>query len=759
MTMTSANFGPVSTPLMMAKRRKFASGGMAGSDADPSNPFVGQSLTPQQQAALLAYLQSGGQGLGTQQPTNKIDDSAFTGQAYAAGDPRANNPGPAVSNAPSGATQQQIEPAGWTGLPFPKGDPRNTPVPATPLTQTGTQQPTFEQFQQALTDAGYTPLQQAGQTTTPAAVDPSRYQPVAYSGDITKYGQSGGEHMFFPQEGGQNTGSPLTQIDINKPYDDPSLHRNTNGGDPNGTSPLTTAIGIGTTGLGLYSLYNKLFPGTTTATGGQEPGNQTPPGDPDPNAGDGLTGAKSPIIPVTGTPLTQPNGNVDVQDQIKQEWDPNANGGQGGFKIPGAISGLTGAIPGAIDALSGTGKIPTVEVQDLAGGIGTDTLTGDAAKGIDAGGTAAGSDSFLTKLNSDPIGTLGNLGLDVAGGFAGNALGKAIGGDQSGGSIGGAIGSIAGNFIPVVGQIPFLGSFIGSTIGRLIGSFIGAHPTTGPISDSTITWGGDDKGNAFTLHDTKVDPGIRNAKNEQELVPKLNQVATGLGSSVQGTLTKIVDDIGGGVASMPNITIGTKFDKNSKSQKYYAGDSLQTGGKERLFDDPGQAIAYAVYTGLDKSKFGEGSDPNKLATYKTQLQSVFEPKPAAAPDASKMTPDQLASYAASQVPQHFAEGGQVDERGARIQKLLAMHRTPLMAAGKQVKGPGDGQSDNVPAMLSAGEFVIPSDVVATLGNGDNDAGAKRLDGMLANVRKHRAKGGAGLPPPSKTPLEMMGRSK
>jgi hypothetical protein len=65
--------------------------------------------------------------------------------------------------------------------------------------------------------------------------------------------------------------------------------------------------------------------------------------------------------------------------------------------------------------------------------------------------------------------------------------------------------------------------------------------------------------------------------------------------------------------------------------------------------------------------------------------------------------------------------------------------------GRMLKGPGDGMSDNIPAMigkkqparLADGEFVVPADVVSHLGNGSTDAGAKRLYAMMDKVRRAR----------------------
>jgi len=62
-----------------------------------------------------------------------------------------------------------------------------------------------------------------------------------------------------------------------------------------------------------------------------------------------------------------------------------------------------------------------------------------------------------------------------------------------------------------------------------------------------------------------------------------------------------------------------------------------------------------------------------------------------------------------------------------------------------LKGPGDGMSDNIPAIigrrqparLADGEFVVPADVVSHLGNGSTEAGAKKLHSMMDNVRKAR----------------------
>jgi hypothetical protein len=67
------------------------------------------------------------------------------------------------------------------------------------------------------------------------------------------------------------------------------------------------------------------------------------------------------------------------------------------------------------------------------------------------------------------------------------------------------------------------------------------------------------------------------------------------------------------------------------------------------------------------------------------------------------------------------------------------------AAGRLLRGPGDGMSDDIKANISGkqearladGEFVIPADVVSHLGNGSSEAGSRKLYKMMANIRKAR----------------------
>ena len=98
--------------------------------------------------------------------------------------------------------------------------------------------------------------------------------------------------------------------------------------------------------------------------------------------------------------------------------------------------------------------------------------------------------------------------------------------------------------------------------------------------------------------------------------------------------------------------------------------------------------------------------------------------------------------------EHKAEGGEIESHNPQFFSEGGLGSIQ----NRYVKGEGDGTSDSVPAMLANGEFVIPADVVAKLGNGSNEAGAGVLDQFLKSIRTHAQGNGDKLPPDSKGPL-------
>jgi hypothetical protein len=119
------------------------------------------------------------------------------------------------------------------------------------------------------------------------------------------------------------------------------------------------------------------------------------------------------------------------------------------------------------------------------------------------------------------------------------------------------------------------------------------------------------------------------------------------------------------------------------------------------------------------------------------------------------------------VPQGYSLGGQpmtdnlnVPVSNRPFQNVPAVQGRGDYRTGAYVEGAGDGQSDDIPAMLADGEYVIDAETVAQLGNGSNKAGAKILDDFRKNIRAHkRSAPHDKIPPKSKSPLAYLKGAK
>lgn len=121
---------------------------------------------------------------------------------------------------------------------------------------------------------------------------------------------------------------------------------------------------------------------------------------------------------------------------------------------------------------------------------------------------------------------------------------------------------------------------------------------------------------------------------------------------------------------------------------------------------------------------------------------------------SQLTPDQYATYSASLTGQGTIPGfdlnvqpgqGMPGTPGADPTPDSGVGQTPesTYARGGYVPGKSGGMDDDVPAVidgkqparLSSGEFVFDAATVAALGDGNNQAGAKKLHGLRKAIRK------------------------
>tara|TARA_R110000868_G_scaffold34737_10_gene125234 strand:+ start:1460 stop:2683 length:1224 start_codon:yes stop_codon:yes gene_type:complete len=94
-------------------------------------------------------------------------------------------------------------------------------------------------------------------------------------------------------------------------------------------------------------------------------------------------------------------------------------------------------------------------------------------------------------------------------------------------------------------------------------------------------------------------------------------------------------------------------------------------------------------------------------------------------------------------PGNYAQGGylRMMRGGYPSDLMMGMPMRRDYGRGNYVTpdGQGDGRSDHVEARLSPGEFVVDAESVSMLGNGDNAAGARKLEEMRRGVRKQKGK--------------------
>jgi len=106
-----------------------------------------------------------------------------------------------------------------------------------------------------------------------------------------------------------------------------------------------------------------------------------------------------------------------------------------------------------------------------------------------------------------------------------------------------------------------------------------------------------------------------------------------------------------------------------------------------------------------------------------------------------------------QMQSHIASAGNIGgmARGglpAKYQEAAPQGHNPEFVTGLTgyyACGGGTGQSDDIPAMLHDGDYVMDADVVAALGDGSSKAGKQVLEGFLKQVPHRDTAGGKPVP--------------
>lgn len=147
------------------------------------------------------------------------------------------------------------------------------------------------------------------------------------------------------------------------------------------------------------------------------------------------------------------------------------------------------------------------------------------------------------------------------------------------------------------------------------------------------------------------------------------------------------------------------------------------------------------------SQYSSPFSENALNTY------AFAPSSAQQTDTNLVDFYNNQSPYSTEAPKSYATGGQVSGHPMGEPEFYSEGGLSSM----YTEGRGDGTSDEIPAMVANNEFVMPADVVSALGNGSSDAGAKKLEQMVHNIRaRARSTHPSELPPPAfESPLDYL----
>ena len=380
-------------------------------------------------------------------------------------------------------------------------------------------------------------------------------------------------------------------------------------------------------------------------------------------------------------------------------------GSLGGAGMLGGLGALGGAAIGSgLGGYAQTGDIETGILTGL-GAFAGGALLGPVMGGAGSAGSAA--------ANAPAVGAgLGPAAIPGATGAASLPMSAALGTTGA--------GSAAMNVAPSLG-IKGLGqgamNFAKSGMG--IGSGVGAS-----VGASFATPGGDDDKKSKSKYADTPGPSLYKS-------PTFPGPGAATGSS----------EFDYGVGGLPTVDqIMSYRTTGARPPGYYGGGMIRSledtfgpirlaeGGIATLMQD-----APAPSGGNEKDVVNEavkaikGESPNPEIALASFLTAYGE-------DALRDLVDKVQS-------------GEMDETAARSEG--------------QLRGPGDGMDDLIPAtiegeqdvLLSDGEFIVPADVVSGLGNGSSDAGARALEEMMSRVRTSR--NGSSEQPPQVPKEEVM----
>lgn len=431
----------------------------------------------------------------------------------------------------------------------------------------------------------------------------------------------------------------------------------------------------------------------------------------------------------------------------------------GGDVLEGALFGaLTGGLGNGVGAAAsnavGGGALGNIAGGAVRGGLGAAVRGGDVLQGLLGGSLTSG----VSQLNP-----AGMLGIDNAG--AANSVNGALarmllGGDPRQAALSGGLGA--------------LGSYGRSALSSSLvpgqENFEFTDWETDPLNTRSSEMPDDFYGDAgdYDMPTNQLQPGWWSGLGDSGYMPPStfnpaqdSQAYNDLFGVTSPTVSQ------GDLTNMPQFDFGSLLGGGNQNGNGLGGllgslGSSAGGYLSRLFDGDPRALNQARMAlgalGMLSSVTSDRTPRNVLTPQ--QLQGMLGSGANAAMDFSptqkaaseKFFTSPLASLAPPSASDAMTRYG-IDPFAS---KRAMATGGPVTGAGRFVSSgayAGGGQADNVDALLSPGEYVIDADVVSALGDGSNDAGARRLDEMREAIRRHkRSAPASAIPPLARSPL-------
>jgi hypothetical protein len=409
------------------------------------------------------------------------------------------------------------------------------------------------------------------------------------------------------------------------------------------------------------------------------------------------------------------------------------------FIVPGF-----GAAIGA--ALGATGTMASALGSAVIGGA-TGALTGGGLKGALTGAALGGIGGGFGQMAGGALSNSLGLGLSntVQGVLGGGLLGAGVGA-LSGGKKGALLGALTGG--------------IGSGFNAYMsGDGSAAYPTEEPgfsgasgkiMQQAATDYTGEDY--AALVASGNAEPGQTNYIPKTAYSPLTNVAqATASGANAPATTSP----------SQSAIDSLKSFLKNP-----FGGTTTAGAGDAASGFKFGDILKYAPLIMTAGSLLsGPPEIKDAVAKLSPDQQEYFN-RPSISWDWSKLQAD--ANNSDMSLQQFMANNwdsitkGNYNAKPATVvaqaePETAQMARGGLSQVAYLARGAGTGRSDEIPARLSDGEYVMDAETVAMIGDGSTDAGAKRLDKMRSDVRKHKGKSLAKgkFSPDAKSPLSYL----